>query len=491
MKMNTPADGQGLDWIAAHDLEQLHLIDGVHTASMLAASLGSLPALQHLLTRVHANAAMLMRVHACDTHALYDAFNDRVHRFEHEGRRIYTARLMCQVAKQGQLAALTWLQVLCYPSLLPSDNGPMKAAAERGNLSMMRALQQGPFPAPCQWPVALAAVPHLDCLEWLQARADRIRWGIKVESILFDLASSGCLDILIRLHQHSGLAVEEYAGYAMVRAAEHGHLSMVQWFWELRSSHPQPWPPGLCYAAAKSGSLQLLKWSCAQQPACPLTEECTAVAAAQGNLPMLQWLRAQDPPCAWSSFPRLYEEAASSGNVKLFQWLQMQDALRPDHRICTEAAAKHGHLPMLKYLHSLDSNLDGMLYYHAAVRNSGHILQWLHRQLVPVLSEELACSISDQWIVAPAVMFLGDIGFPLCKELTWRLVIAQRTYCTFHGLVRWSRTAVADPSKGIHCAFNPSPSKADGEHLLIRLSMLPEDLLHNIARLAGLQHDLL
>ena len=89
------------------------------------------------------------------------------------------------------------------------------------------------------------------------------------------------------------------------------------------------------------------------------------------------------------------------------------------------------------------------------------------------------------------VMSLGDSGFPLCKELAWRLGRARRAFSTFRGLVRWSRTAVAHQSKGVHHAFNHASSNTDGKHLLIWLSMLPENLLRKIAGLAGLQHDVL
>ena len=67
---------------------------------------------------------------------------------------------------------------------------------------------------------------------------------------------------------------------------------------------------------------------------------------------------------------------------------------------------------------------------------------------------------------------------------------ARKAYCTFHGLLRWCRRAVSDPSKGAHLAFDSPPGDISGQILLVRLSLLPSELIRKIAVAAELQHDI-
>lgn len=534
--MDLPEDGEGLAWIAARAMGQLLLIPGIQETSILAASLGSLPAVQHLQARASEYAATLIEAQGSDDE--HDSYKECEQDPELEDQRSYTAQLICQAAKEGLLEAMEWLQALCLPSLQPwlslhpwpGDIRPMEAAAAHGHLSIMKVLQQRPNPAPYDWRVALAALPHWECLDWLraQSRPGTHDWDCMVHHILEDLSRQGCLESIIRLHQHSGPAVKQHANCidhflasrcGMVVAAQHGHLLVVQWLREL--DRDAPWPDGLCraaagsgnlsliswlfsqdvpcrlncvctLAAATSGSLEMLQWLRAQQPPCAWHNCCTSAAAGQGNLPMLRWMRSQDQPAPWNS--DMGVAAARSGSIPLLHWLQAQGAPCPIYNQCVSVAVMKGHLPMLQHLHSLGCTLDGTLYLRAAASSSGHILQWLQRQAVPV-PIELPLNFKDWggWELrfqGSMVMFLADIGFPLPAPLTRQLARTRKAFCTFHGLVRWTRAAVADPSKGIHRAFTRVSASTNGKHLLIRLSMLPQDLLNRIATLAELQHDL-
>ena len=70
------------------------------------------------------------------------------------------------------------------------------------------------------------------------------------------------------------------------------------------------------------------------------------------------------------------------------------------------------------------------------------------------------------------------------------LLTARRSLCTFQGLLRWCRRAGLDPSKGMHGAFDSFSANASGHGLLVRMSMLPQELIDRIAVAAELQHDL-
>ena len=67
------------------------------------------------------------------------------------------------------------------------------------------------------------------------------------------------------------------------------------------------------------------------------------------------------------------------------------------------------------------------------------------------------------------LLFLGDAGCSLDKDSKTRADLARRTLCTFHGLLRWCRRVVSDPSKG----FDSTLNHTSGQNLLVRLAMLP------------------
>ena len=51
-------------------------------------------------------------------------------------------------------------------------------------------------------------------------------------------------------------------------------------------------------------------------------------------------------------------------------------------------------------------------------------------------------------------MFLADIGVYFPDETQDMVMRARKAHCLFHGLVRWWRRAMSDPSRGAHLAFD-------------------------------------
>ena len=85
-------------------------------------------------------------------------------------------------------------------------------------------------------------------------------------------------------------------------------------------------------------------------------------------------------------------------------------------------------------------------------------------------------------------MFLADIGVQL--EVTSKEVMhVRRAHCAFHGLVRWCRRDLSDPSREAPLAFDSLAEDRAGQVLLTRLSLLPPELIRKIAIAAELQHD--
>ena len=88
------------------------------------------------------------------------------------------------------------------------------------------------------------------------------------------------------------------------------------------------------------------------------------------------------------------------------------------------------------------------------------------------------------------LMFLLDIGVPLPLATKRAVVLARKAQCTFHGLIRWCRKAVSDPSRAAHRAFDRLAEDGSGQMLLLRLSLLPAELINKIAVAAQIQHDI-
>lgn len=199
----------------------------------------------------------------------------------------------------------------------------------------------------------------------------------------------------------------------------------------------------------------------------------------------MQWLQAQDPPCPVDSGCTLM---AAGSSLPILQWLVSQDLGMPLHRSCPVEAADRGDLPMLQMLNDQGCTPTGREYLPAAQHNHIPVLRWLHRMKVPV-DATVPWSHSDP-VNNPILLFLGDIGVVLPAKEKARLTMIRRTSCTLHGLLRWCSRAVSDPSKNMHRAFDSLSTNASGENLLVRLSMLPPEVLSRIALAAGLQHTL-
>ncbi len=270
-------------------------------------------------------------------------------------------------------------------------------------------------------------------------------------------------------------------------AAAAKDIGRLQW---LRAQDPPcPWSPATCAAAAGAGRLDILKWLRGQNPPCPWTESCAAAAACQPNLEVLQWLHGHG--CPWGEETTF--AASRHGNLPTLQWLHFQGC--PLHPHCLFGAEclnrdKDTSMPMLEWLCEHGSILPGELYACAARARQSRMLRLLHSKGVPLphnFGDQLGYSC-NLWM--PNLMFLADNGANLSEKQKHLVAAARKAHCTFHGLVRWCRRAVSDPSRGAHRAFDSMATDTSGQVLLSRLSMLPSDLLHKIAVAAELQHDI-
>lgn len=523
--VDLPHQDEDLSWIVSQGPSQLLLIPGVQAAHLTAAAAGDAQALAYLRTAAQRHADLgavvntpLDDISCAASHVsndaeqddFFEAFKDSELRHVFEARRSFTVRLLRFAAQQGRLAALKWLRALCHQTW-EDDEDLMIDAARHGHLHVLKFLQTGPRPPLWGWQTAHAAVAHPDCFVWLLTQTD---WNPCTDDIVEEVAAAGNVPGLEYLYYNAAdfvpinkwdarvieaaassgcLPALEYVcslhppipwdATACSAAARSGNLEMLKWMrnWD----EPMPWDEATCSAAVSTGNLEMLQWLRSQQPPCPWSTASSREAAAQPTLHMMQWLQAQDPPCPIDS--RCTLRAAGNG-LPMLQWLLSQNLPVPLDLHCPLPAARRGDLPMLQLLFDLGCCPTGREYYAAAPQNHIHVLRWLHRMDVGVdVSSSLYCRgpVSN-----PVLLFLGDIGAALNGPQQTQLVAARRTFCTFYGLLRWCRSALSDPSRNMHRAFDPLTTDASGKNLLVRLSMLPPEILSRIAVAAGLQHTL-
>lgn len=539
LSLGLPANGEGLSWIAKQTSTSLNWVPGVNEAHIMDAARGNEHTQAYLRQRAAEHAEVTaylqnpsstpmpacIREYALAAQRQAVAWSGNAAQGcqagprSYEGRRQATSEIVKAAASCGELAAMQWLRALS--SLMPDpeypedETAPMRAAAYAGSLDMLKLLRSGTIPAPWGPDVITAAANQLDCLHWLLIQEPPCPCDFHN---LCYMVQKGYLDGLECILAHSDLSQQVVNDDLMTWPAKGGQLRVMQWLHDsfpaiplterlcttvagrgdlsmlvyLRGLDPPcPWGELTCLAAIKKGHWEVLQWMLSQSPPCPMSSRALAAAVPYG-ISRLEFVRTFKPSVPWTAACCLW--AAQHGNVPLLQWLRSQGC--PLCAECAEAAVMIEDLPLLQYLHSEGCPLAEGLYYLAANYGQTEILQWLHQQDAPCPKDRLSfgdigrhCSLGP--VRVPHLMFLGDIGAWLSDERQSQLLQARRTYCTFHGLVRWSRCTSPDWLSMTNGMLEISNALSAGQLLLHRISMLPAELVKKIALAAGLQHDIL
>ena len=533
--VDLPADGEGLSWIVSHDPTQLLLIPGLQPAAIVAAAEGDQQALNYLRFTAQHHAAYpgVCVLNALDSACLEAAESDRYD--DHatflaalqeadsciatvlKTHQDFTVDQLYKAAQVGELAALMWMRAICWHTWPIREANISAEAAGAGQLHILKYMQRGPDPH-LMWDddVQTEALPHLDCLKWLLSAEAPGGPEVCDDAILSYIAEHHGLPALQWFRADGKLPAAVWNEHLFAKAAEMGDQAMLQWLRAQDPPIPEPETTAVCQAAARRGNISMLGWLRAQDPPYPWDGGVTAAAATSTDVATLQWLRAQDPPCPWG--PYTCAAAARSGRIDTLMWLRAQDPPCPWDKTCFSAATTQpnaevlqwlhdngcparfdscnlsdaaycGHLAVLEWLCDHGAKLTGRLYILAARCNHCHVLKFLHKMKTPwpATMTEVESSTS---MTLRTLMSLADIGVPLADRQMRQVRAARRAGCTLHGLVRWYRRKIFNPSRGAHQAFDSLAEDRSGQMLLYRLTRLPPELINKIATAADLQHDL-
>lgn len=226
-------------------------------------------------------------------------------------------------------------------------------AARHGHLEMLKYLRAMPAPGrlQCQWAVgtlnAAAETGNLDLVRWVYAKGSPAPTAYTVA-----LACRGGHDrMLAWLLDHARAPVDEYACFW---AALSGHLRCLEALWLRR----HPMERRCCYAAAGGGHLECLKWL--RNVARAHWDHQTCNHAAGGNqVECLRWALENGATCLHEAS----RAAVARGRVDCAKLLVEFDKFRPSDWECCTLAAEVGQLEMLKWLRAHGGQWHASLVY--------------------------------------------------------------------------------------------------------------------------------
>jgi hypothetical protein len=375
------------------------------------------------------------------------------------------------------------------------DSSVCRAAAHRGDLSMLRWLrEQNGAPWDSHTANAAAANGHLALLDWLlragaPTDATLYTWAVRSGQLLVLIrvlelpprvdinpvpsvtlaAETGRLDMLRMLTRYFGLdlggqaaAPLDSAAFAAVRrgdlailewlvddlrvpltaqhvgtAAERGHLELLEWM----RSREVTGNGSVCALAAGAGQLAVLRWL--HQTGVPWDERTCAAAAASGQLAALRFAR--EHGCSWNT--DVLRLAMKNRHRGLYSWAKQHGAPSDDRVL--DAAASVGDLEQLLALIAEGVSWDSRLWLVAAGNGHLQVLQRLHLENCPR-------NDSDVWEAACAGNQLAVAEWLLAQNILWDArATASASWEGHLDLLRWLTDRGAPREKALIAARMP------------------------------------
>jgi hypothetical protein len=195
--------------------------------------------------------------------------------------------------------------------------------------------------------------------------------------------------------QQLGLALTHAV---LIGAAESGSTIKLQW---LHVRFGSRLPEDACNYAARSGSINMLKWL--KQHGCVYDNASCRAAAAGAHTHVLQHLR--DEGCEWDCWT--CAAAAVHGHLSTLQWLYEQGCPWSADRICG-AAAYSGSIEMLHYLKQQGCVFNAWTMRSAAVQGLLPVCQYLLAEGCPCDAQGCAAAAAKGYL--ETVRFLHESG---------------------------------------------------------------------------------
>jgi len=317
-----------------------------------------------------------------------------------------------------------FLALECYTKGLPSSQRGLsgmdeavdscaEAAAAAGQLPVLRDMQECGYSCciELRWRKSFSAAAgggHMDVVQWLQ-HLDKGR--LTCTDACVGAASGGHVAVLkfLYLRMHIGHpAVDGDSMMAYVRcmqaAAFGGHFEVLCW---LRNVFPVCKGINVCEQAAAGGHVKLLchmhcAWGLSCQPSLRRSG-CAVAAARNGHLRVLRWMLEFDL--------QLHDDAcaaaAGGGHIAVLQWLRERGV--PWTQDCFRSAIQNGHIHVLQWLLDNGYSLprDSVLIDDAITFAHFGVLQWLWEHDVPMPPPFHACQLANstgdprviQWVL--------------------------------------------------------------------------------------------
>jgi hypothetical protein len=193
-------------------------------------------------------------------------------------------------------------------------------------------------------------------------------------------------------------------------------------------------------AAAEGGHVDLLRWLVRKE--CNVDQATFAGAAVHGNLEVFQWLftlprplsphysHGTRPGIAWNK--KMYENAALHGHLPILKWAHSKESNFPSEELCS-LAALNGHVHVLKWARSQNYRWNEVTCTNAALNGHVETLKWLRSNGCPWSASACASAALNGHMAA--LKWLRDNGCPWDE---WTLVQAARL--GHEDVVKWARS---------------------------------------------------
>ena len=255
-------------------------------------------------------------------------------------------------------------------------------ACEFGHLDIIEYIYRARYPISTRIPYIAVENGHLDILKWfMNVSSYNSKYycsldynSITRNNIIVEASTNGYVNILDWINTYNNKTITVSEVKIIIRmAAYNGQIKVFRWLLESISLIPLNYYFNsntfeLAVRGKKRNMLTFLKiYNCSY-----CNNTCLGLAASEGDLEMLKYL------INYGLTPNstTYEAAAEKGQLHIIQWLVGQGFHWYQKETCIKAAL-HGHLDVLKWLHSHGGKLNQHIFDASAESGNIEMMEWL------------------------------------------------------------------------------------------------------------------